>query len=157
MDTGKDSVMERKKEEVILRNMMRFNRGLHLLMGIALIITSIMVVGLFFHDVYSAFTSRTFGSGMVHALGSLLILWTLSELLDAEITYLKGGFFKVGIFIEVSIAAVIRKILILSTEGLAINEGALYLVALLILGIVHWLLARCSRSCVVKQTAEYIE
>jgi uncharacterized membrane protein (DUF373 family) len=155
MDVGKNSVLEQKAEGVILRNMMRFNRGLHLLMGIALIIISFMVIGLFLHDVYSAFTSRTFASGMVHALGSLLILWTLSELLDAEIIYLKGGFFKVGIFIEVSIAAVIRKILILSTEGLSINEGALYLFALLILGIVHWLLARCSRACTVKPTEEY--
>jgi uncharacterized membrane protein (DUF373 family) len=154
MEIEKKSILEQKRDGIILRQMMQFNRGLHLLMGVALIITSIMVIGLFFHDVYSAFTSRTFGSGMVHALGSLLILWTISELLDAEITYLKGGFFKVGIFIEVSIAAVIRKILILSTEGLSINEGALYLSALLILGIVHWLLARCSRACMVKETAE---
>lgn len=146
MEMKQREQVEMHRDSFILKNMMYFNRGLHLLMGLALVVTAVMALGLFFHDVYSAFTSRSLISGMVHALGTLLILWTLSELLDAEIHYLRGGLFKVGIFVEVSIAAIIRKILILSTEGLNnIMQEALYLTALLVLGIVHWLLSRCNR------------
>lgn len=146
MDREEYKPIEGDIANVLLRNMMRFNRGLHLLMGVALVVTAVMALGLFLYDVYSAFTTRSMISGMVHALGSLLILWTLSELLDAEIHYLRDGMFKVAIFIEVSIAAIIRKILILSAEGLNnLTEEALYLTALLVLGVVYWLLSRSNR------------
>lgn len=71
--------------------MNRINRSLHLVLGSALVIGSLMVLVLFISDVYFAFTHRTLAEGFLHALGSLLILWTFSELLNSEIRYLKGG------------------------------------------------------------------
>lgn len=126
--------------------MKRFSRGLHLMLGTALIIASLMVLSLFISDVYSAFTHRTLVEGLLHALGSLLILWTFSELLNAEIRYLNGGPVEVAVFIEVAIAATIRHVLISTTEPLDLQANLLTLGRLLILGAVYWLVALSQRT-----------
>lgn len=120
--------------------MRRFTRLLHVFFSLALVITVIMSLIVFFNDVAAAFTSGYFNTATIHALGSLLILWTLSELLHSEIRHLRGEKIQVTIFIEVAVAALVRKLLILTTEGAALIDSALYLASLLVLGIVYWLL-----------------
>ncbi len=61
-------------------------------------------------------------------------------LLNSEIRHLHGEQIKVTIFIEVAIAAMVRKLLILSSEGISLQEGSMYLASLLVLGIVYWFL-----------------
>lgn len=119
----------------------RFTRFLHVFFGLALIITVLITLAIFFSEIISVFTTGTnLANSMVHALGTLLILWTLSELLQSEIRHLRGEKIQVTIFIEVAIAALVRKLLILTTEGINVTQGGLYLASLLILGIVHYLL-----------------
>lgn len=128
-------------EMSILSLMKRFSRGLHMMLGTALVIGSLMILALFISDVYSAFTHRTLVEGFLNALGSLLILWTFSELLNSEIRYLKGGRLEVAVFIEVAIAATIRHALISGTEAPDLQTNLLTLGRLLILGAVYWLVA----------------
>lgn len=128
-------------EMPILSLMKRFSRGLHLMLGVALVIGSLMVLVLFLSDVYSAFAQKTLAEGFLHALGSLLILWTFSELLNSEIRYLKGGRLEVAVFIEVAIAATIRHVLISTAEISDFQTNLLILGRLLILGVVYWLVA----------------
>jgi uncharacterized membrane protein (DUF373 family) len=130
-----------KIETTVLLLMNRINRSLHLVLGIALVIGSLMVLVLFISDVYFAFTHRTLAEGFLHALGSLLILWTFSELLNSEIRYLKGGRLEVAVFIEVAIAATIRHVLISGAEAPDFQANLLTLGRLLILGAVYWLVA----------------
>ncbi|HLG22745.1 MAG TPA: phosphate-starvation-inducible PsiE family protein [Candidatus Manganitrophaceae bacterium] len=132
-------------ESPLLQLMKRFNRGLHLMLGLALVIGSLMALALFAHDVYSAFALRTLVEGFFHALGSLLILWTFSELLNAEIRYLGGGRLEVAVFIEVAIAATIRHVLITTTEPFDLQSGFFTLGRLLILGAVYWLVSVSQR------------
>ena len=118
--------------------MKKFTRLLHVFFCVALVITVVMTLTIFFSDIYSIFKTGNLTSGTIHALGALLILWTLSELLHSEIRHLIGEKIKVTLFVEVAIAAMVRKLLILSSEGISLQDGSLYLASLLILGIVHW-------------------
>ena len=67
-------------------------------------------------------------------------MWTLSELIQSEIRHLQGERIKVTIFIEVAIAAMVRKLLINATEGITLEAGSIYLASLLVLGVVYWFL-----------------
>lgn len=119
----------------------RFTRFLHVFFGLALVITVLMTLVIFFSEILKIFTAETdLSSGMIHAVGTLLILWTLSELLQSEIRNLRGEEIRVTIFIEVAIAALVRKLLILSTEGVNITQSTVYLGSLLVLGVVYFLL-----------------
>lgn len=119
----------------------RFTRFLHVFFGLALVITVLMTLVIFFTEILKIFTQEIdLATGMIHAVGTLLILWTLSELLQSEIRNLRGEEIRVTIFIEVAIAALVRKILILSTEGINITQSTVYLASLLVLGVVYFLL-----------------
>lgn len=124
----------------IADQMKRFTRFLHLFFCLALIITVLMTLVIFFTDFYSIFTTGNVSTGTIHALGALLILWTLSELLNSEIRHLRGEPIRVTLFIEVAIAAMVRKLLIHSSEGISLQDGSMYLASLLVLGLVYWLL-----------------
>ncbi len=135
-----DLMCDNKFECLIAAYMKRFTRLLHIFFCIALALTVIATLFIFFSDIYHIFMTGDIASGTIHALGSLLILWTLSELMQSEIRHLQGERIKATVFIEVAIAAMIRKLLIHVTEGLPLETGIIYLASLLILGIVYWLL-----------------
>jgi uncharacterized membrane protein (DUF373 family) len=124
----------------VANQMKRFTRFLHVFFCLALMITVLLTMGIFFSDIVKMVKTGDIADGTIHALGALLVLWTLAELLGAEIRHLRGESIKVTIFIEVAIAAMVRKLLILSTEGISLQEGSLYLASLLVLGIVYWFL-----------------
>ncbi len=117
-----------------------FIRALHVLFSIALMITVILTLVIFSTDIYQIFFNGNLATGTIHALGSLLVLWTLSELLHSEVRSLMGERIQVSIFIEVAIAAFVRKLLVISTEGVPLMDASVYLVSLLVLGIVYWIL-----------------
>jgi uncharacterized membrane protein (DUF373 family) len=111
------------------------------MLGAALMVGSLMVLVLFISDVYFAITRRTLAEGFLHALGSLLILWTFSELLSSEIRHLGGARVEVAVFIEVAIAATIRHVLITTTEPFDVQSSMLTLGRLFVLGAVYWLVS----------------
>ena len=81
------------------------------------------------------------------ALGSLLIIWMMVELLDTEIEHLKGKKIPIKIFIGVVIVAFIRKVLIGALkEGGNIIQYASVVMTLLVLGILYWLVTRADRE-----------
>ena len=127
-------------EYIVADYMKRFTILLHLFFCIALVITVMMSLYIFFSEVFHVFASGDIARGTIQALGSLLILWTLSELLNSEVRHLQGEKVKATIFIEVAIAAIVRKLLILSSEGLTLQDGSIFLATLLVLGLVHWFL-----------------
>ncbi len=129
-----------KFECTVAALMKPFTRFLNFFFCLCLVITVLMTLVIFFNDIYQIFITGNFSAGTIHALGALLILWTLSELLNSEIRHLHGEPIKVGLFVEVAIAAMVRKLLIYSTEGISLQDGAIYLASLLVLGIVFWLI-----------------
>lgn len=80
----------------------------------------------------------------VTALGSLLVLWVLIELINSEIQILKGDKFKISIFVGVVLIAFIREVLIMTLKHDASNTKAMILMlgGILVLGVTYWMLAK---------------
>ncbi len=119
----------------------RFTYGLNLILVVALAGVSISVVGLFGWDIVHIFRGDA-EKGILGALGTLLVLWMMIELMDNEIKTLKGGKFNILVFIGVIIVALIREILISTLRHDALETQAFLAGTLLILGIVYYLVAR---------------
>jgi len=119
----------------------RFIYGLNLILVLALVGVSLSVVGLFFWEIMHVFAGNI-EKGILSALGTLLILWMMIELLDSEIKTLKGGRFNILVFVGVVIVAIIREILISTLRHVPLETQIFLAGTLLILGVVYYLVAR---------------
>ncbi len=132
-------------ESKLIRATERFTYGLNLVLVLALVGVSLSLVGLFAWEITHVFSGDV-EKGILSALGTLLIIWMMIELMDNEIKSLKGGRFKIIVFIGVVIVAIIREILI-TTLRRDLLTTQLYLTGtLLILGIVYYLVSRSQRG-----------
>ena len=128
-------------DEYLLRFADRFSFALKLILVLALMGISIAVVGLFVGDVVGLLQHRT-AHGVLGALGSLLIVWVMVELMENEIRQLRGGRFKIQIFLGVALVALIRELLIASLEHGDAASHASILAGIVSLGVVYWLISR---------------
>jgi uncharacterized membrane protein (DUF373 family) len=99
-------------EKRLLTGLNGFNRFLHVLLALAMGIASVMVILDFGSSAISAWHGGNAAQGFFHALGSLFVLWTLSTLISAEITYVQTGRVYVRVFVEVAMISVIREMII---------------------------------------------
>ena len=135
-----------KAESVLINLLERFTHGLSLVLGIALATVSVGVIGLFIQDVGNIFHDADLEHGVIAALGSLLIIWMMIELLGTEIDHLRGKKIPIKIFIGIVIVAFIRKVLIGSLQHETIVEYGTKVGTLFILALVYWLVARADPS-----------
>ena len=99
-------------EQRLLTGLNGFNRFLHVLLAVAMGVASVMVILDFGSSALSAWHGGNAAQGFFHALGSLFVLWTLSTLISAEITYVQTGRVYVRVFVEVAMISVIREMII---------------------------------------------
>ena len=118
----------------------RILHGLNLILMLGLLVMAGGVVVLLGVDVYSAFNGA-YDYGIIKALGSLLLLWMMIELLHTEIEHLRGGKFHVKIFVELALVAFIRKLFVASFKSQDPVSFGLLLAGLLVLGITYFLIA----------------
>lgn len=85
-----------------------FAQAMNLVLVFALIGLTIGVVWLFVTDLINIASDPNFSHGIITALGSLLILWVMIELMNTEIMHLKGGKFRISAFVGVALVAFIR-------------------------------------------------
>ncbi|WP_448583305.1 protoglobin domain-containing protein [Thermocrinis sp.] len=78
--------------------------------------------------------------GGLSILGSILILYAISELLNEEIKHIKGSALSLKVFVGVALAAVIRKVLVTSLSPEKFQELITLSLVILSLGIVFWLI-----------------
>ena len=125
----------------------RFTYGLNLVLVVALAGVSIGVMGLFVKDLMHIFTGEP-EKAIFSALGEMLILWMMIELLENEIKNLKGASFNILVFVGVVIVAMVREILISTLRHDDLKTQTFLAVTLLILGIVYFLIskAQCCRK-----------
>lgn len=123
----------------------RFAFGLNLILILALVGLSLSVVGLFVWEITHIFDGRV-EKGIMRALGTLLILWMMIELLNNEIKTLRGGHFNILVFIGVVIVAIIREILISTLRHDPLTTQGFLAGTLLILGLVYWLVAKSQQA-----------
>jgi uncharacterized membrane protein (DUF373 family) len=119
----------------------RFSQSMNLILVLALIGLTLGVVGLFIIDVVHLI-SGDLERGIISALGSMLILWLLIELMNTEISHLKGGKFHISVFIGVALVTMIRETMIATLKHDR-PESIYYLIAaILVIGLVYWLVVR---------------
>jgi uncharacterized membrane protein (DUF373 family) len=119
----------------------RFSQVTNLLLVIALIGLTIGVVCLFVQDVMHLF-SGDIERGIISALGSMLLLWLMIELMNNEISHLKGGKFHISIFVGVALVTMIRETMIATLKHER-PESIYYLIAaILVIGFVYWIVTR---------------
>jgi uncharacterized membrane protein (DUF373 family) len=133
--------ISKRFESLLVRATERFTYGLNLILVLALVGVSLSVVGLFVWEIFHVFDGRV-EKGIMGALGTLLILWMMIELMDNEIKSLKGGRFNIQVFIGVVIIAIIREILISTLRHDPLETQVFLAGTLLVLGIVYYLVAR---------------
>ncbi|MDZ7762386.1 MAG: protoglobin domain-containing protein [Desulfovermiculus sp.] len=131
--------LSKQAEYLMVRWAERIMHGLNLVLMIGLLVLAAGVTVLLSTDIYYALTSNV-EQGVIRALGSLLILWMMVELLHAQVEQLKGGKFHVRIFVDLAMVAFIRKIFVASIEGEDPWTFGMLIGALLVLGIVYYLL-----------------
>jgi len=132
-------------DEFLLRFAERFSFALKLVLVVALMGISIAVVGLFVGDVVSIFQHKS-AHGVLGALGSLLIIWVMVELMENEIRQLRGGHFKIQVFLGVALVALIRELLIASLEHAGSEQQLAILAGIVSLGVVYWLVSRADAT-----------
>ncbi len=137
--------VSRKVESFLIKATERFTYGLNLAFVLALAGVSLSVVTLFVWDILHIFKGDM-EKGILSALGSLLILWMMIELMDNEIKNLKGGKFNILVFIGVIIVAMIREILISTLRHDDLTTQAFLAGTLLILGVVYYLVSLAQKD-----------
>ncbi len=135
-----------KKMDTFLINLAeRFAFSLNMFLVFALLGLSLGVVTLFGIEVYQLFT-RGIAKNLISALGTLLVVWVMIELLKTETEYLKGGRLHIEIFLSVALVAFIRELLIASLSHEKTLSLVIFLLAVLILGLVYFLITKTRNS-----------
>jgi uncharacterized membrane protein (DUF373 family) len=137
--------LSHRLESKLIHAAERFTYGLNLILVIALAGVSLGVIVLFVWDILHIFHGDV-EKGILSALGTLLIIWMMIELMDNEIKTLKGGKFNILVFIGVIIVALIREILISTLRHDVLATQIFLAGTLLILGIVYYLVARSQQD-----------
>ena len=137
--------LSKQVEYFMVRWAERIMHGLNLILMVGLLVLAAGVAVLLGTDVFFAITTNV-EEGVIRALGSLLILWMMVELLHAQVEQLKGGKFNVRIFVDLAMVAFIRKIFVASLEDTDPWSFGLLIAALLVLGVIYFLLGRSEKS-----------
>ena len=132
-----------KVKSLLIEFSEKFSQTMNLVLILALIGLTLGVVWLFAIDIRALFAGAVqIGEGIISALGSMLMLWVVIELMNTEIEHLKGGKFHIRVFVGVALVTTIREMMI-ATLRHEPPTTVYYLVAsILVLGFVYWLVTR---------------
>ncbi len=133
--------LSQKLDSLLIRFSQRFTFGLNILLVLGLIGLSLGAVGLVVQDVLHIIRGNL-TNGLVACMGSVLVLWVVIELLDMEIDNLRGGSFKLQLFVGLALVAFIRKVLVSSLGQHDMWSEGLYLTGILVCGVIYWLVSR---------------
>ena len=132
-----------KVERIFIGNLKRFSWFLDVFLIASLVLSSMLIIYWIALEISHIFGGTLpLKEGVLSILGSVLILYALSELINEEIKHLKGAPFSVKTFLGVALAAVIREILILSVSQTDVVKMLSMGAVLLALGLVFWLTTR---------------
>ena len=131
-----------KVNVIVIRAMQWLNGAAHIMIGLALAIAVVMFTWLFIQDVREAAISHNLVHGFLHALGTLMLLWSMSALITAEIRYLQGHSLEVETFIEVAMVVMLRKLIVMPVQDASptATELLMWVGAGLMLGVMYFLI-----------------
>lgn len=102
--------------KLVVNAMLWLNGLAHIAIGLALATSVLMFTWLFCIDVRNVAYNLNLVQGFLYALGTLMLLWTISALISAEIRYLMGGRLLVETFVEVVLVLFLRKLILLPAQ-----------------------------------------
>jgi uncharacterized membrane protein (DUF373 family) len=118
-----------------------FSQATNFMLVFALIGLTLGVSWLFLRDVINIF-SGDIEQSIISSLGSMLLLWLMIELMNTEISHLKGGKFHISVFVGVALVTMIRETMI-ATLRHEKPESVYYLIAaILVIGFVYWIVTK---------------
>lgn len=137
-----------KVSQQVIRAMRWLDGFAHIIIGISLAIAVLMFTWLFFQDVKTAAYEHNLVHGFLHALGTLMLLWSISALITAEIRYLQLGKLEVETFVEVAMVVVLRKLIVMPVQDTmpSPQEIIIWVGSSLMLGILFALVRWGSRK-----------
>jgi len=118
-----------------------FSQFLNMALVFGLIVVTLAVVYLCGRDIYGIFMGKL-EQTIITALGSVLILWVMLELINTEIAHLKGGKFKISVFVGVALVTIIRELMIATLRHDSIEFIASLVASVLVIGIIYWLIKK---------------
>jgi uncharacterized membrane protein (DUF373 family) len=147
-----------KISQFIIKAMRLLDGLAHIIIGLSLAIAVIMFTWLFFAEVYEAINAHNLVHGFLHALGTLMLLWSISALITAEIRYLQDGKLEVETFVEVAMVVVLRKLIVMPVQEITptTEELVMWVGASLVLGIL-FVLVRWGRREFAEKSREFSE
>jgi hypothetical protein len=130
-----------------IKAMMWLNGFAHVIIGLALAISVLMFTWLFFIDVKEAAFAHTLVHGFLRALGTLMLLWSISALISAEIRYLNGDKLLVETFVEVVLVMFLRKLIVLPVQDASptAEELGIWLTGAFVIGLIYTLIRWADR------------
>lgn len=125
--------------KLAIKAMLWLNGFAHIIIGLALATSVVMFTWLFFEDVQKAAYAHNLVHGFLNALGTLMLLWSISALISAEIRYLTGSKLQVETFIEVVLVLFLRKLIVMPVQDAkpTIEEISMWIGGAFILGLVY--------------------
>ncbi len=136
-----------KISQFVIKSMRWLDGFAHIIIGLSLATAVLMFTWLFFQDVRIAANQHNLVHGFLHALGTLMLLWSISALITAEIRYLQLGRLEVETFVEVAMVVILRKLIVMPVQDImpATDEIAMWVGSALMLGIL-FVLVRWGRK-----------
>lgn len=124
---------------IAVRAMLWLNGFAHIVIGLALATSVVMFTWLFFKDVQKAAYAHNLVHGFLHALGTLMLLWSISALISAEIRYLLGSKLLVETFIEVVLVLFLRKLIVLPVQDASptFEEISIWVGGAFVMGLIY--------------------
>ena len=124
---------------IAIRAMLWLNGIAHIVIGLALATSVIMFTWLFFLDVRDAAYAHNLVHGFLHALGTLMLLWSISALISAEIRYLNGSKLLVETFVEVVLVLFLRKLIVMPVQDATptVEEISIWVGGAFVLGLIY--------------------
>jgi uncharacterized membrane protein (DUF373 family) len=137
--------VSKRMERLLINFCERFSYGMNLVVVIGLVVLSLSVIALFVKDVTHIFAGNV-EHGVIVALGTMLIIWVMIELMSAEIQHIKEGKFPLKIFAEVVLVAFIRDTLVASLNHEKIDKLITLAGIVFLLSIVYWIIYRTEKT-----------
>jgi len=125
----------------------KFSETMNLMLVLALIGLTLGVIWLFILDIRALIVGGVQTSeGIISALGSMLMLWVMIELMNTEISHLKGGKFHISVFVGVALVTTIRETMIATLRHERPEQIYYLIAAILVIGFIYWLLTRAEKQ-----------
>ena len=133
---------------IAVKAMLWLNGFAHIIIGLALAVSVVMFTWLFFKDVQQAAYAHNLVHGFLHALGTLMLLWSISALISAEIRYLLGSKLLVETFIEVVLVLFLRKLIVMPVQDASpgIEEIGIWVGGAFVMGLIYVMVRFADKS-----------